>query len=99
MRTSSTTTPTRPWKWASPPTGYPLVGNSAEWVVERPYVGGLTNLTDYKMLPFWDAYAYTESWALYDIATAYSVDMLTNSNTLYSYPEYIGPEAFVAHYY
>jgi len=80
--------------------GYPLVGNSAEWVVERPSVGGsLTNLTDYKLLPFWDAYAYTESYAFYDIATAYPVDMLTNSNALYSYPEYIGPEAFVAHYY
>ena len=80
--------------------GYPLVGNSAEWVVERPSVGGsLTNLTDYKMLPFWDAYAYTETYAFYDIATATPVDMLTNSSTLYSYPEYIGAEAFVAHYY
>jgi hypothetical protein len=82
------------------PSGTSLVGNSAEWIVERPSVGGsLTNLTDYKMLPFWDAYAYTESYVFYDIATSTTVDMLTNSNTLYSYPEYIGPEAFVAHYY
>jgi hypothetical protein len=78
--------------------GYPLVGNSAEWVVERPSVGGsLTNLTNYIMDPFWDAYAYTESDAFYDIASAYPIDMLNNSSQVISYPEYIAPEAFVAH--
>jgi hypothetical protein len=78
--------------------GYPLVGNSAEWVVERPSVGGsLTNLTNYIMDPFWDSYAYTESYAFYDIATAYPIDMLDNNGNLISYPEYLGPETFVAH--
>jgi hypothetical protein len=78
--------------------GYPLVGNSAEWVVERPSVGGsLTNLTNYIMDPVWDAYAYTESYAFYDIANGYPIDMLDNSSNVISYPEYIGPEAFVAH--
>ena len=78
--------------------GYPLVGNSAEWVVERPSVGGsLTNLTNYIMLPFWDAYAYTESYAFYDIDEATPVDMLDNNGHVISYPEYLGLETFVMH--
>jgi hypothetical protein len=78
--------------------GYPLRGNSAEWVVERPSVGGsLTTLTNYTLIPFWDAYAYTESSAFFDIATAYAIDMTDSTGAVISYPEYIGPEAFVAH--
>ena len=78
--------------------GYPLVGNSAEWVVERPSVGGsLATLTNYIMDPFWDAYAYTESYAFYDIDEATPVDMLDNNGNVISYPEYLGLETFVAH--
>ena len=84
-----------------PPPGYSLVGNSAEWVVERPTVNGsLATLTDYVMDPFWDAYAYTQGYAVFqDIYNATPIDMLTNSSTLYSYPEYVGVEGFVGHYY
>ncbi len=84
-----------------PPPGYSLIGNSAEWVVERPTVGGaLATLTDYVMDPFWDSYAYTQGYAVFnDIDEATPVDMLTNSSTLYSYPEYVGVEGFVGHYY
>jgi hypothetical protein len=78
--------------------GYALVGNSAEWVVERPTVGGsLSTLTNYTAIPFYDAYAYTESSSFYDMANGNAVDMDSGS-TVISYPEYIGPEAFVAHY-
>ena len=78
--------------------GYPLRGNSAEWVIERPTVGGsLATLTNYEMIPFWDAYAYTESSVFYDIANGYAVDMTDNSGAAISYPEYIGVEAFVGH--
>jgi hypothetical protein len=78
--------------------GYPLVGNSAEWVVERPSVGGsLANLTNYIMDPFWDAYAETESYTFYDIDEATPVDMLDNNSHVISYPEYLGLETFVAH--
>ena len=78
--------------------GYPLVGNSAEWVVERPSVGGsLATLTNYTMDPFWDAYAYTESYAFYDIDEAMPVDMLDNNGNVISYPEYLGLETFVTH--
>ena len=80
------------------PPGTSLIGNSAEWVVERPSVGGsLTNLTNYIMDPFWDAYAYTEAYAFYDIDEATPVDMLDNSGNVISYPEYLGLETFVMH--
>jgi Peptidase A4 family len=83
-----------------PPSGYSLVGNSAEWIVERPLVNGsLATLTDYTMDPFWDSYGYTRSYAFNDLDEATPIDMLTNSSTLYSYPEYVGLEGFVAHYY
>ena len=78
--------------------GYPLVGNSAEWIVERPTVGGsLANLTNYTRDPFWDAYAYTEVYTFYDIDEAYPIDMLDNNGGVISYPEYLGLETFVMH--
>jgi len=81
------------------PAGTRLVGNSAEWVVERPSVGGsLTNLTNYIMDPFWDAYAYTAGYAVfYDIDEATPVDMMDNYGKVISYPEYLGLETFVMH--
>ena len=83
----------------SAPAGTTLVGNSAEWVVERPSVGGnLTTLTNYIMDPFWDAYAYTQGYAAFnDIDEAYPVDMLDNRGYVISYPEYLGLESFVMH--
>ena len=79
--------------------GYPLIGNSAEWVVERPSVGGtLATLSDYSFIPFWNAYAYTEASAFYDIATATPVDMEVGT-TIVSEPIYIGPEGFVAEFF
>ena len=78
--------------------GYGLIGNSAEWVVERPSVGGsLTTLTNFTDIVFWNAYTYTESSAFYDIATATPVDMEQGS-TIVSYPIYLGPEAFLVVY-
>ena len=78
--------------------GYPLKGNSAEWVVERPTVGGsLATLTNYIMAPFWDAYAYTEASTFYDVATGTPIDMTDNSGNVISYPEYLGTESFVMH--
>jgi Peptidase A4 family len=75
-----------------------LRGNSAEWVVERPSVGGsLTNLTNYIMDPFWDAYAYTDSYAFYDIDEATPVDMYDSKGYIISYPEYEGIQSFVMH--
>ncbi len=83
----------------SAPSGTHLVGNSAEWVVERPSVGGsLATLTNYIMDPFWDAYAYTQGYAAFnDIDEATPVTMLDNSGNPISYPEYLGLETFVMH--
>ena len=72
--------------------------NSSEWVTERPSVGGsLATLTNYIMIPFWDAYAYTESSVFYDIDEATPVTMLDNNGNAISYPEYLGLETFVMH--
>jgi hypothetical protein len=79
--------------------GHPLIGNSAEWVVERPSVGGtLATLSDYSFIPFWNAYAYTEASAFYDIGTATPADMEVGT-TIVSEPIYIGPEGFVAEFF
>lgn len=78
--------------------GYPLRGNSAEWVVERPSVGGsLATLTNYTDVVFWNAYAYTEASAFYDIATATPIEMLDNNGNVISVPVYLGPEAFLTY--
>jgi Peptidase A4 family len=80
------------------PAGTTLKGNSAEWVVEAPTVGGsLATIVDYTEVPFWDSYAYTEGSVFYDIANGTAIDMEPGSSVL-SYPEYVGPEAFVAHW-
>lgn len=78
--------------------GYSLMGNSAEWVVERPTVGGSpTTLTNYIADPFWDAYAYTEGSTFYSINKATPVSMLDNSGAVISYPESLGKESFIMH--
>ncbi|HEY3705283.1 MAG TPA: G1 family glutamic endopeptidase [Terracidiphilus sp.] len=80
------------------PAGVSLKGNSAEWVVEAPTVGGsLATMVDYTRVPFWDSYAYTEAYAFYDVANSTAVDMEVGT-TIVSYPEYVGVEGFVMHF-
>jgi hypothetical protein len=80
------------------PAGTSLVGNSAEWVVEAPTVGGsLATMVDYTRIPFWDSYAYTEAYSFYDVASSTPVDMEVGSSIV-SYPEYLGIEAFTMHF-
>ena len=80
------------------PPGVSLRGNSAEWVVEAPTVGGsLATMVDYTRVPFWDSYAYTEAYTFYDVANSTPVDMQVGSSIV-SYPEYLGIEAFVMHF-
>lgn len=80
------------------PPGVSLKGNSAEWVVEAPTVGGsLATMVDYTRVPFWDSYAYTEASTFYDVATSTPVDMEVGTSIV-SYPEYLGVEAFVMHF-
>jgi hypothetical protein len=72
--------------------GYPLVGNSAEWVMERPSVGGsLATLAKYTDDVFWDAGAYTENSTFY--SPSYSGALLVSMSGGASYPDVIGPQA------
>ena len=83
--------------FTAPPGTY-LVGNSAEWIVEAPTVGGsIATIVDYTKMPFWDAYTYTESSVFQDVATATPIDLEVGTSIL-SYPEYEGVETFVMNY-
>ena len=77
--------------------GHPLVGNSAEWVVERPGVsGGIATLTNYVQDVFWNGGSYTEGGTFYapSYSGAYLVSMY-NGSTLLSFPTVIGPDAIL----
>jgi hypothetical protein len=77
--------------------GYALVGNSAEWVVERPTVNGAyATLTKYTDDVFWDAGAYTENSTFY--TPSYSGAYLVSMPAGPSYPSVIGPQAILFQY-
>lgn len=73
----------------NPPSGTTYVGNSAEWVVERPTVNGaLADLTNYTANPWDFAYAYGNGNYYYGTSspsgtTAYDIYMYCNSSTWY----------------
>jgi hypothetical protein len=78
------------------PYGTSLIGNVAEWVVERPEVGGsLATLTNYVTDYFSDAGAYDFSYNFYEpgSAGAWQFDMLDNSGYVISYPTLLGPDS------
>ena len=55
-----------------------LVGNSAEWIVERPSIGGvLTELADYGEILFSNCEAFTDN-ATVDGATGDNIDMIAS---------------------
>lgn len=79
------------------PPGTRLIGDSAEWVVERPGVGGsLATLTNYTQDFFEDAYAYdfhlhgSAPGAPYLGQTASPIVMLDNKGYGISYPSLLG---------
>jgi hypothetical protein len=80
------------------PAGTSLVGNSAEWVVERPSVGGnLATLTNYMDDAFWDCYADTEASEAYKPGNSGSLllTMEDNSGNPISYPTKLGSTAIL----
>lgn len=82
----------------NPPSGTKLIGNSAEWIVERPGIStGLATLTNYISDPFWSAYAFTFAGTEVDPAAGSSsgIIMLDNAGYQISYPTLLGPAAFV----
>jgi len=82
----------------SAPSGTTLKGNTAEWVVERPTVGGaFATLTNYIADPFWDAYAETFAGTVVEpgSSTSQPTIMLDNSGNPISYPTLLGTNAFL----
>jgi hypothetical protein len=80
------------------PSGTTLKGNSAEWVVERPSVGGsLATLTNYIQDFFEDAYAYDFNYdqsspsAPYTAVSSVPLTMVDSSGNGLSYPALLGP--------
>ena len=74
--------------------GHPLIGNSAEWVVERPTVNGsLATLPTYTDDVFYSGGAETENYTYFtpSYASAYLVSMTGAS----SHPSVIGPQAIL----
>jgi hypothetical protein len=79
------------------------VGNSAEWIVERPEVNGaLANLTNYVATPFHACYAVGSiNGGTYNSAnypginlagtTSYAVSMIDNNGKVISIPTVVGP--------
>jgi len=72
----------------SPPSGTKLVGNSAEWVVEAPGVGGSqSSLADYHYDVFWGAGAYNFSYNEFLPGSSSSVQIdLVQGGVTYSTP-------------
>lgn len=65
-----------------PPKGTQLVGNSAEWVVERPEIdGALSNLADYGSVFFFNANSYDGS-AILDAGNGNNIDMTAGSSVV-----------------
>jgi hypothetical protein len=82
----------------SAPSGTTLQGNSAEWVVERPGVGGsLANLAGYGQDFFTDAYAYDYYGDQYTPGqpgsrTNYNITMIDSNGNALSTAQNAGPD-------
>ena len=76
----------------TPPSGSSLIGNSAEWVVEAPTVGGsIAAMTNYTQDFFANSFAYTFSGALYDPGNAATLfDMIDTKGCVQSFPTLLG---------
>jgi hypothetical protein len=78
------------------PSGTKLIGNSAEWITERPEVNGATaTLTNYIADPFWNAYGVTHNGRAFDPGSSEAIVMLDDNNLEISYPTLLGDSAFV----
>jgi hypothetical protein len=84
-----------------PPPGYSLIGNCAEWIVERPTVNGvLATLTNYNQDVFWfsSSWTFNGGWLPNYVpgspgATFYT--MLDNNSQPISYPTLFGTQAIL----
>ena len=73
-----------------------MIGNSAEWITERPEVSGaLATLTNYIADIYWNATAYTEKKKKFDPGDAKAIDMLDNNNKKISVPSLFNSKSFI----
>jgi hypothetical protein len=78
------------------PSGTTLIGNSAEWITERPSASGsLTTLTNYITEIYWNAVAYTEKNKKFDPGDSKAADMLDNNNKKISVPSLLNSKSFI----
>jgi hypothetical protein len=78
------------------PKGTKLIGNSAEWITERPGVnGGLATLTNYVSQTYSDAHGETFNSKALDPGTSTPIIMLDNNRNPISYPTLKSPTSFV----
>ena len=81
--------------------GSPLVGQSTEWIIERPEVGGSTaDLANYVAVPWFEASATDVKNKTYFPgspagATAYSITMLDDSNSPISFADLFNPDTLL----
>jgi hypothetical protein len=80
----------------SPPAGSKLIGNSAEWITERPQSDGqATTLTNYIAEPYWGAYGLSHSNRGFDPGSSNAIDMYDDNGIEISYPTLMGNTAFL----
>lgn len=78
------------------PSGTKLIGNSAEWITERPGLStGLATLTNYIADTYWSAFAYTEKNKKSDPGSSKAIIMLDNNGKKISVPTLLGNSAFI----
>jgi hypothetical protein len=80
------------------PAGTKLVGNSAEWITERPgSIAGITTLTNYIADTYFNAIAYTEKGKKYypGSSSSKTVIMLDNNGKEISFPTHLGNNALL----
>jgi Peptidase A4 family len=80
----------------NPPSGTKLVGNSAEWITERPDLNGASaTLTNYIAEPFWNAYGIAHNNRVFDPGSSEPITMFDDNNIEISYPTLLGDSAFL----
>jgi hypothetical protein len=75
------------------PSGTTLVGNCAEWIVERPEVsGGITNLPDYGVVTFSEAYGGTSANTVIQASAGNLINMTDGSGNTISSASFTPPD-------
>lgn len=78
------------------PSGTTLLGNSAEFITERPSVNGaFATLTNYIADIYWNAVAYTEKDKKFDPGNSKAAVMLDNNNKKISVPSLLNSKSFL----